>query len=212
MDLKGGYLIIDISSLALAETEEPTAIEDEGILKQLLSLSDIALYSDKKLKPIYLRTKDSNGVECVVLCELDRNEGALRIKGEVLYHSLEIFITYDVDIDTQEVSIDSASYQYVAVSGGTKLYQHYLEIDTDDEEHIEVSIISWSPEVMVVDTNFELLTGYNCLSISKDLGGLGNWSALPYSLKVDESVLMIDDGTTFTSGLITDFSDEVTPL
>lgn len=131
MDLKGGYIIIDISSLALAETEEATAIEDEGILKQLLSLSDIALHSDRKLKPIYLRAIDSNGVEVVSLCELDRNNGILRIKAFIMDIVLTIYVAYDIDIDTQEVLIDSASYEVISEANKT-----IKEIESAEELHL----------------------------------------------------------------------------
>ncbi len=110
---KGGYVIIDISKLVLAETESATAITEASVLKQLLSLSLYGLKPEVKLKPIYLRALDENGLETVVLCELDRSMASLRIRAEILEHSLEIIVVYDVDSDTQEVTIDTATYEYI---------------------------------------------------------------------------------------------------
>lgn len=117
---KGGYVIIDISKLALAETESATAITEASVLKQLLGLSIYGLRPDLKLKPIYLRALDENGKEVVVLCELERDSSGLVIRAEILGHSLEIIVTYDVDSDTQEIIIDSVTYEYVAVSESVK--------------------------------------------------------------------------------------------
>ncbi len=116
-NLKGGYIILSLVTMALVETSETTSVTDEDVLKQLLSLSDYALKPDKELKPIYLRAKDSSGVEVVSLCELDRNTtGSLRIKADILDSNLQIYVTYDVDADTGEVSIDSCGYDFIEES------------------------------------------------------------------------------------------------
>lgn len=128
---KGGYIILDLTMLPLAETEEVTAITNSDVLKQLLSLHEYALKPDRQLKPIYLRAIDSNGVEVVSLCELDRiaSSMALRIKALIMDTILSIYVTFAIDGDTQEVYIDSASYENVSEE---KYIEKPYESDTKD--------------------------------------------------------------------------------
>ena len=134
MDLsKGGYKIIDITSLPLSEVTEADDITDVKILKQLLSLSEYALHPDRKLKPIYLRSIDKDGVENVAMAELDRNNGSMRILALINLMMLQIFVSYSVDADTQEVSIDTASY--VCIKDETRIINVVQEaIDNEDIE------------------------------------------------------------------------------
>lgn len=117
---KGGYIIIDISSLLLDETEQATDIEDEVILKQLLSLSDYAFRSDLHLKPIYLRAKDKNGINIVSMCEFDKNGTQLQIKALISDLVVEILVNYEVEEETQAILIDYATYSVISETNKIK--------------------------------------------------------------------------------------------
>jgi len=144
-NLKGGYIILSLVSMALAETSETTSITDEEVLKQLLSLSDYALKPDKELKPIYLRAKDTSGIEVVSLCELDRNAGSLRIKAKILDYILQIYVAYDVDADTGEVSIDTCGYDFIEES--EKIVEDVKE-SIEDGSIVETIGLSGSGELV----------------------------------------------------------------
>ena len=208
--LKGGYVIIDLTSVNLAEDTDYADITNEEVLKQLYTLGEVALHTDKQLKPVYLRSVDENSVESVSICELNRDNGNLQISGYLNGLSIHIVTSYEIDEETNAIIMTSAQY-LLTNEKGTRLYQHYLTISTEDDEVIEVSIISWSPVQLELD-NFEILNGKDCLAISKDLGGLNNWSVVPYSFAIDENVVKVDDGSTYTSGMITEFIDVVTEL
>lgn len=113
---KGGYIIFDLMALALDITEESTEIEDESILKQLYSLLPYYLNKEEALKPIYIRVKNINGADSVVLAELTRSNLGLTIFAKMLECTLFINVAYEQDADTLEWSIDSATYDYLSDS------------------------------------------------------------------------------------------------
>lgn len=116
MNLKGGYKIIDLSSISLVGGTvggDYTAITDEKILEQLLSLKDY-LDDSKELKPIYLRAKTS-GKE-TVMAELAKKigEDILYIDAKLVSSKVQIKVVFERDAETQEISIDEAGYLYVS--------------------------------------------------------------------------------------------------
>lgn len=113
MNLKGGYKIIDLSSMSLVVgTDEYIQIEDVKILNQLLDLKEF-LDDSKDLKPIYLRAITTSYGKEVVMGELSKLNSGLSIKAYLREYELDIYIEFTQDEETQEILIDYASYLYV---------------------------------------------------------------------------------------------------
>ena len=115
-NLKGGYVILDLMAIALAVTSEPVTITDEGIKKQLLSLYPYLGDNQRDLKPIYLRARDEDYGDAVVLASITRAD-SLKINAKIFNGSLLIDVSYAVDASTGEVSVYSATYELISEAG-----------------------------------------------------------------------------------------------
>lgn len=202
MNAKMGFILIDLTSLPLELGEESIEIEDETILKQLLELSDIALHSERQLKPVYIRTLDKNGIEIATLTQLGRNAGTLAILGDINFNRLVILVSYDVDEETSEVSIDSATLLYSEVKSGTKLYRHHYKGDGENYEIVFYSNVNRKIENSDFETDdnlFILKKVYNDDAGLTIVGGVMDMNNSVITCKgFDDSGLT---NITFTTGL-----------
>ena len=144
--MKGGYQIIDLTGLDLTVKDSQTSITDEKILKQLDSIKtyiqsdyDFSKPLNNQLKPILLRLRDKkNGEkqEASVWANLSvkTNNLTFVINGVVdssNLQSIQIEVVFELKTDeysNKYYGIKTAKYLLSGgVSGGTKLYLHYVE-------------------------------------------------------------------------------------
>ena len=128
--MKGGYQILDLSSITLVKDTE-TTITDLNILNQLLGLTDFLNKNgkiDKQLKPIYIITKDSAGY--VSITNNDTNK--LLIDGYISGLHIQLNITYTSSLDdygNTVYAVSSAKYIYVSVDDNIKNIIESGEVD-----------------------------------------------------------------------------------
>ncbi len=168
--MKGGYQILDLSSITLVKDTE-TTITDLNILDQLLGLTDFLNKNgliDKQLKPIYVITKDSAGYVSIT----NNDTRKLLIDGYISGLHIQLNITYTSSLDdygNTVYAVSSAKYTYVLIDDNIKniiesgnvenakpIYWHSIEL-----KRIDNNVLIYLAEFIILNndpTPFTLAT------------------------------------------------------
>ena len=153
MNLKGGYKIIDLSSIELTQDAENEEITEPSILEQFNYLIECLEDKNKEVKPVYIRLLDENGIVSVSYARIMKlPEGSNAFFIETIgSFSLSIYIEFEYDSDNEKWILSVATYSYVGLENlvaeevshavehgtlnlGTKLYAHHYYDDDGNYE------------------------------------------------------------------------------